>query len=64
MDFFHGKCLMKFGLTPFLYRVWKVPRTFVAGLLLEVYVNFQSPVALLSWAHAVETLDLPMRCYF
>lgn len=42
-----------------VYRLWKVPHTFVAGLLLEVYVNFQSLMALLERACAIETLDLP-----
>lgn len=49
MEFFHSKCLMKFGLTPFLLRIGfgKCIHIFVAGLLLKVYIKFYSPMALL-----------------
>lgn len=49
MEFFHTKCLMKLGLTPFLLCVGfeKHIDRFVAGLLLKGYANVYHPMALL-----------------
>lgn len=66
MEFFHHKCLMKFGLAPFLLCIGfgKCIHIFVASVLLRVNVKFCCPIALLLWAHATESLVLPTGEYF